>query len=193
MDSNVVIPVLFVLVVVLLAALAWMLYQQHLSKKLADRFGPEYKRTVQQLGSKDKAESELRARAERVEHLRIVPLSQADCARFSHAWEALQASFVDDPKRAIAEADRLVREVMMKRGYPMGDFDRRAADISVDHPMVVDHYRAAQEIAARDARAQASTEELRKAIVHYRALFDDLLKAEAPAPRPAAPNRIQRA
>jgi hypothetical protein len=105
----------------------------------------------------------------------------------------LQASFVDDPKRAIAEADRLVREVMMKRGYPMGDFDRRAADFSVDHPMVVDHYRAAQEIAARDARAQASTEELRKAIVHYRALFDDLLEAEAPAPRPTAPNRIQRA
>ncbi|MEO8654705.1 MAG: hypothetical protein ABI409_11335, partial [Ramlibacter sp.] len=100
--------------------------------------------------------------------------------RFGQEWKALQGRFVDNPKGVLVDADRLVRELMLKRGYPMGDFERRAADISVDHPSVVDHYRAAQAIALRDRRGEADTEELRKAVVHYRALFDDLLEVGQP-------------
>ena len=105
----------------------------------------------------------------------IAPLSPADALRFSQAWNALQGRFIDNPKGVVVQADQLVRELMEKRGYPMGDFERRAADISVDHPDVVANYRAAQVIAARDASGEADTEELRKAVVHYRTLFDELL------------------
>ena len=109
------------------------------------------------------------------------PLPAAEAARVSEAWAKLQARFVDNPNGVVGEADRLIRELMAKRGYPMGDFERRAADISVHHPAVVEHYRAAQAIALRDERGEASTEELRKAVVHYRALFDDLLNGGAAA------------
>ncbi len=117
-----------------------------------------------------------------------MPLSAADAARFSEAWGTLQTRFVDDPRGTVAEADKLVRDLMVKRGYPMADFEHRAADISVDHPQLVETYRAAQSIAARDQRGQASTEELRKAVVYYRALFDELLDERAAStvePRPA--------
>jgi hypothetical protein len=101
----------------------------------------------------------------------------------------MQGRFIDNPKGVVAEADRLVRELMVKRGYPMGDFDRRAADISVDHPAVVENYRAAQSIAMRDERGEADTEELRKAVVHYRTLFDELLQISAPTEEaPATPH-----
>jgi hypothetical protein len=111
-----------------------------------------------------------------VEHLDIVPLAPADADRYGRAWKALQGNFVDDPTGSVVQADQLVRELLLKRGYPMSDFERRAADISVDHPTVVSNYRAAQAIAARNKRGEASTEELRKAVVHYRALFDELLE-----------------
>ncbi|HJW10913.1 MAG TPA: hypothetical protein VJ598_03950, partial [Albitalea sp.] len=103
------------------------------------------------------------------------------------AWKALQSGFVDNPKGVVVQADQLVRELLLKRGYPMGDFERRAADISVDHPAVVSNYRAAQAIAARDQRGEADTEELRKAVVHFRALFDELLEVGEvkPAAMPA--------
>jgi hypothetical protein len=143
------------------------------SQRLQQRFGPEYGRTVDKLGDRTKAESELKTREKRVERLNIVPLAPSEAARFSQAWKALQGRFVDNPKAVVVQADQLVRELMLKRGYPMGDFERRAADISVDHPAVVDNYRAAQAIAVRDER---DTEELRKAVVHYRALFDELLE-----------------
>jgi hypothetical protein len=107
-------------------------------------------------------------------------LAPPDAARFTQAWNALQSRFVDDPKGVVVQADQVVRELMLKRGYPMGDFERRAADISVDHPTVVETYRAAQAIAVRDQRGQADTEELRKAVVHYRALFDELLEVRVP-------------
>jgi hypothetical protein len=107
--------------------------------------------------------------------LSIIPITAVDAARFSNAWSALQGRFVDNPKGVVAEADGLVRELMLKRGYPMADFEGRAADISVDHPIVVKNYRAAQAIAVRDVRGEADTEELRKAVVHYRTLFDELL------------------
>ena len=165
-----------VVVVALLAVAAWLFSQRKKqSARLQQRFGPEYGRTVGELGGRTKAESELKAREKRVEQLSITPLAPAEATRFSQAWSALQGRFVDNPKGVVLQADQLVRELMLKRGYPMGDFERRAADISVDHPTVVEHYRAAQAIAARDERGEADTEELRKAVVHYRVLFDEML------------------
>jgi len=165
-----------VVVIVLIALAAWSFYHKKQSHRLKQRFGPEYGRTVDDLGSRTKAESELKAREKRVERFNILPLAPSEAARFSEAWKVLQSRFVDNPKGVVVQADQLVRELMLKRGYPMGDFERRAADISVDHPAVVDHYRAAQAIALRDERGEANTEELRKAVVHYRALFDELLE-----------------
>ena len=166
-----------ILVVALLVAAAWVLSQKKKrSQRLQQRFGPEYGRTVDALGGRGKAESELEAREKRVEHLTIKTLAPSEAARFSQAWSTLQGRFVDDPKGAVVQADQLVRELMLARGYPMGDFERRSADISVDHPGVVKSYRAAQAIAVRDQRGEANTEELRKAVVHYRALFDELLE-----------------
>jgi hypothetical protein len=164
-----------VLIVVALAAIGWVVTQRRRTLKLQHRFGPEYERAVTEFGGKTKAEAELTKREQRVARLNIIPITAADAARFSNAWSTLQGRFVDDPKGALAEAEVLVRDLMVKRGYPMGDFELRAADISVDHPGVVKHYRAAQAIATRDARGEADTEELRKAVVHYRTLFDELL------------------
>jgi LPXTG-motif cell wall-anchored protein len=167
-----------VVILALIALAVWFFYHKKQSHRLEQRFGPEYGRSVDELGSRTKAESELKAREKRVEHFNIVPLAPSEAARFSEAWKVLQGRFVDDPKNAVIQADQLVRELMLKRGYPMGDFERRAADISVDHPAVVEHYRAAQAIAVRDGRGEADTEELRKAVVHYRALFDELLEVK---------------
>lgn len=173
-----------VLILGVIAAAVLIVRQQRArrSMHLQQRFGPEYNRVVRTAGTQEKAEAELQAREQRVERLKLVPLPSAEAARFSEAWAKLQARFVDNPNGVVGEADRLIRELMAKRGYPMGDFERRAADISVHHPAVVEHYRAAQAIALRDERGEASTEELRKAVVHYRALFDDLLAVGAPAP-----------
>jgi len=165
-----------VVVLALFAFSAWFFYQKKQSHRLQEQFGPEYGRTVDDLGSRTKAESELKAREKRAERFNLVPLSPSEGARFSKAWEVLQGRFVDNPKGVVAQADQLVRELMLKRGYPMADFERRAADISVDYPAVVEHYRMAQAIAVRDERGEADTEELRKAVVHYRALFDELLE-----------------
>ena len=170
-----------VVILALVAIAVWLWNQKQQSRRLEQRFGPEYKRAVDQFGSRPKAEAELKTREKRVEKLDIVPLAPADAERFSQEWKVLQGRFVDNPKGVLLEADQLVRELMLKRGYPMGDFERRAADISVDHPAVVDHYRTAQEIAARDRRGEADAEDLRKAVVHYRALFDDLLEVGEPA------------
>ena len=177
MNTNPTITVIIVavLIVVALAAIAWTVTQRRRSVKLQHRFGPEYERAVNEFGGKTKAEAELIKREQRVARLNIVPITAADAARFSNAWSALQGRFVDNPKGVLAEADLLVRELMLKRGYPMADFELRAADISVDHPSVVKNYRAAQAIAVRDARGEADTEELRKAVVHYRTLFDEIL------------------
>jgi hypothetical protein len=159
----------------LIAFAAIYFYQKKQSHRLKQRFGPEYDRTIDELGSQTKAESELKAREKRVERLNILPLAPSDAAKFSGAWNVLQGRFVDNPKGVVVQADLLVRELMLKRGYPVADFERRAADISVDHPTVVDHYRAAQAIVVRGENGDADTEELRKAVVHYRALFDELL------------------
>jgi hypothetical protein len=178
-----------VVVIALLGLVTWFIYQRTQSRKLQERFGTEYDRTVDRLGSQTKAEAELRARERRVEKLNIVPLGRAEATRLSQLWNALQSRFVDDPKGAVVQADALVRELMQKRGFPMGDFERRAADISVDHPEVVENYRAAQTIAERSARGEADTEELRNAVVHYRAIFDELLEVGGAIPDRTTPTR----
>jgi hypothetical protein len=182
---GILIGVVVILLIVVGLAI-WLQYRKRQSQRLQQRFGAEYGRAVHKLGSRTKAELDLKAREKRVARLDIAPLGQADAQRFTDAWEQLQRRFVDNPKGAVAEAAELVREVMLKRGYPMGDFERRAADISVDHPKVVENYRIAQAIAVRDKHGHADTEELRRAVVHYRALFDELLEVAA-ANRDARP------
>jgi FtsZ-interacting cell division protein ZipA len=152
------------------------------SEHLKDRFGREYDRAVAAKGDRAKAEEDLAEREKRVEKLHIRPLEAKERREFIDRWTDVQARFVDDPARAVAFADALLGEAMTARGYPVSDFEQRAGDISVDHPVVVDHYRKAHEIAVRHGRGQASTEELRQAMIHYRALFDSLVGAEAPAP-----------
>jgi len=176
LDTQTWVIIAAILVLGLVALGAWIFYQKKQSQKLQERFGPEYGRTVSELGSRTKGESELKAREKRVERLEIIALSPSEAARFSEAWQALQGRFVDNPKGVVVQAEQLVRELMQKRGYPMGDFDSRAGDISVDHPDVVANYRLAQAIAVRDRQGTADTEELRKAVVHYRALFDELIE-----------------
>lgn len=174
-----------VVVLVVLAIAVWLWNRRRQSEHLVQRFGPEYERTLHQHGNRSKAEADLRDRERRVEKLKIVPLAPAEAQQFAQDWRALQARFVDNPKGVLMDADRLVREVMLRRGYPMGDFERRAADISVDHPAVVDHYRTAHAIAQRDHRGETNTEDLRQAVIHYRALFDELLEVREPTRAPA--------
>jgi hypothetical protein len=167
-----------ILIIVALAAIAFGLFmyiQKERTKRLRSKFGPEYDRVVDSYGDRSKAEEDLVHRQKRVEKLHLRDLTPADADRFADAWRAEQARFVDSPRDAIANADRLVIELMQTRGYPMGDFEQRAADISVDHPVVLENYRAAHAIAVRDSQATASTEDLRQAMVHYRTLFEELL------------------
>ena len=162
--------------VIAIAAIGFYAWQRRQSQALAERYGPEYQRAVSQAGGRRGGEAELRRREERLEQLDIRPLMAQQQAEFQTRWRATQARFVDDPKGAIADADRLVEDVMRTRGYPVSDFDQRAADLSVHHPRVVDNYRAARDIARRDRRGDATTEDLRQAMVYYRGLFEDLLE-----------------
>lgn len=172
------IMVILVLVALLAgAAAAWFFLRRRRTEHLRREFGPEYDRAVRETGERSRAERELETRRERVRQLHIHPLPALERDRFAASWTEVQKRFVDSPADAVAEADRLVSEVMQERGYPMTDFEQRAADISVDHPRVVEHYRAAHALAERSRNGGASTEDLRQAMVHYRALFDDLLEA----------------
>jgi hypothetical protein len=174
--------VVLILVVIALAVLAWMLYRQQRSRKLRSHFGPEYERAYREYGGAGKAEEALAARQKRVEKIHIHSLTTAERDRFGDQWHGVQSRFVDDPSGSIREADRLVIDLMQARGYPMADFERRAEDISVDYPHVVNNYRTAHTIAVSDQDGHVSTEELRKALVCYRDLFDELLEGHA-APR----------
>jgi hypothetical protein len=190
MDMNLLagIAILLLLAIVGIAILT----RRRRSEHLAHRFGPEYERTVEQMGSRGQAESELAAREKRVKKFDIVPLATGEAQRFRTEWQALQSRFVDNPQAAVGSADMLVRDLMMRRGYPVGDFESLAADLSVDHPVVVEHYRAAHAIALRQERGEADTEALRQAVVHYRALFAELLEVDDPkavAQRRAADER----
>ncbi len=169
---------LIVAVIVLAAVLVVLLVERRRSMHLRSRFGPEYERTLHEHGDRRKGERELARREERVEKLHIHPLSMRDHDRFVAAWRADQAKFVDDPPGAVTDADRLVQEVMRARGYPVADFDQRVEDISVDHPHLVKNYISAREIALRHRRGEANTEDLRKALVYYRGLFDELLESQ---------------
>ena len=167
---------LVVVLVVALALIGIALYFFRRRTVLRQRFGPEYERAVEAAGSPMRAEAELEARAKRVSKYQIHPLSPDDGVRFSAAWRQLQARFVDDPDGSVREADRLVTDLMATRGYPMTDFDHRAEDLSVDHPEVISHYRAAHQIASRQsARDRVTTEDLRIGLQRYRAFFDRLL------------------
>ncbi len=163
-------------VIVVLAIAAFVYYsRKRRTQRLRSQFGDaEYDRTVQETGTQRRAEAELEKRKERVAALHIRPLSAGDRDRFIALWRGVQARFIESPGGAATEADQLVRDVMAVRGYPVTNFEERAENISVDHPLVVENYRAAHEIAGRQARGQASTEDLRQAMVHYRALFDEL-------------------
>jgi hypothetical protein len=163
----------------IVAAIVWRALAMRRTRELQERFGPEYQRTTDALGSKRDAESELAARRERRQQLNIRPLAAEARQRYAAQWEAVQAQFVDSPAAAVSAADGLVNSVMAERGYPMDDFDQRAADISVDHPQVVENYRQAREISRASKDGKASTESQRKAMQNYRALFDELLGDEA--------------
>src|SRR5215218_5203085 len=178
MDTGLVVAI--VVVLVLLALLVFFAGRQRRSRRLQDTFGPEYDRTVDQTGDRRAAEAELKERAERREQFDIVPLEAETRTRYIEAWRTTQARFVDEPVEATREADRLITSVMRDRGYPVDDFDQRAADLSVDHPQVVDDYRAAHAIAAANDRSEASTEDLRQALVHYRSLFEEMLEDRNP-------------
>jgi hypothetical protein len=168
--------IIILLAIAVAALTAWIIIQNRRSRHLRTRFGPEYERTLAEHGERKKAEEILTRREERVERFRIKALSPEDRSGFLDAWKQQQARFVDDPSSAVIEADRLVADVMHRRGYPVGDFEQRAADISVQHPRVVENYRAAHAIAVQQERGRATTEDLRKAMVHYRALFADLVE-----------------
>lgn len=185
---NVTNPTLVIVVavaVIAAVALAWMFAQRRRREHLRERFGPEYERTLQTAGTSGRADALLAEREKRVAGYKIRALTDVERGRYSESWRRVQARFVDDPGGAVTEADALVNEVMSTRGYPMADFDRRVEDLTVEHADVVHHYRAAREIARRHASHQASTEELRQALVHYRELFADLLDMDDPARRSA--------
>lgn len=166
------------LALVALAVAAWAVRRARRRTHLKQRFGPEYEHVVEEQGDRSKAEAELAEREARVERYEIRTLSPSERDRFSQEWRSVQAAFVDDPRAAIADADRLVVRLLETRGFPVGDFARREADISVHHPRVIHHYREAREIAVRSGRGEATTEDLRQAMQHYRTLFDTLLYDE---------------
>jgi hypothetical protein len=181
MDTQTTILIGVAVAAAAIAVIGWMLWRKKRTADLRDQFGPEYDRAVAAAGDSRRAEAGLADRAKRVEKLQLREISAADRDRFAQAWTRVQARFVDDPPGAVSEGDALIQEVMKSRGYPVGDFEQRAADLSVDHAEVVQNYRAAREIAIRNRDGKASTEDLRQALVHDRKLFEELLGVPAPA------------
>jgi hypothetical protein len=169
-------------IVAALAAVAWQAMTKRRTGRLQQRFGPEYERMVGKSDSRREAEAELVAREERRQQLEIRPLTSAACDRYLHDWQTAQAQFVDQPRDAVANADRLIRSVMSERGYPVEDFEQRAADVSVDHPQVVEHYREGHRLAQASASGNNSTEDLRQAMRHYRVLFEELVSPAGDEP-----------
>jgi len=181
MDPKVVALIVIAVIAVLL--IIWAVLRQRRTADLRKKYGPEYERIMRESGPR-KAEATLLEREKRVEKFHIRALPPDERERFVTDWRNVQSRFVDDPKGAVQQADQLVDRVMRVRGYPMSDFEQRAADISVTHPQVVSNYRAAHQIALRHQQGQATTEDLRQAMIYYRSLFDDLLE-----PAPAGPKR----
>jgi len=175
-DPKIVALIVIALIAVLL--IIWTVVRQRRTVVLKRRYGPEYDQIVREIGPR-RAEATLLEREKRVEKFRLRPLAAEERERLVTDWRGVQSRFVDDPQAAVSQADQLVDRVMRARGYPMTDFEQRAADISVTHPQVVSNYRAAHEIAVRHQQGQATTEDMRQAMIYYRSLFDDLLE---PAP-----------
>ena len=175
MDSWIWIVIALVAIVVV-AGIVWSAVSSRRRARLQEGFGPEYDRTVSEAPSRREAESELRERRERHDEFDIRPLPPDARERYAQEWEATQARFVDDPEASIRDADDLIQQVMRERGYPVEDFDQRAADLSVDHPDVVENYREGHDLARRTVRGEGDTESLRQALVHYRALFAELVE-----------------
>jgi len=169
--------VVAIAVVAVLGVLVWQGMERRRTGRLRARFGPEYNRMVNSTDSRREAEAELQAREERRRRLDIRPLSSESRARYVERWQVVQAQFVDEPRAAVWSADSLIQSVMAERGYPVEDFDQRTSDVSVDHPRVVENYREGRRLADSE-----STEDLRQAMRHYRALFDELVEADADAP-----------
>ncbi|MEU5787530.1 hypothetical protein ABZ754_07350 [Micromonospora purpureochromogenes] len=184
--TQVIVVVLVVLVVVALVAAAVVAGRRRALKR---RFGPEYDRVVAEQDSRGAAERELRDRERRHAELELTPLDPESRARYAAAWEELQVRFVDSPGETVGDADELVGRLIAERGYPTGDFSDQIAHLSVDHARTLTHYRDAHEIRVRNERGEASTEELRQAVVHYRALFADLLGEEPVGHRPPEQRR----
>jgi len=175
MDQQTLVALVVVVAVVVIAALIVIAYRRRRSQHLKQQFGAEYDRAVLERGDPAKAEVELINREKRVQSFSIKELNPTMREQFRQDWIQVQNRFVDDPAIAVSEADSLVNRVMATRGYPMSDFEQRAADISVTYPAIVQNYRAARNIVQRHGRGQAGTEDLRQAMVHYRSLFDELL------------------
>jgi hypothetical protein len=177
------------LVVVLIAGIvAFLLYRKRRTARLRTQFGgAEYARAVQKGGDRRHAEAGLEERTQRVQGFHIQLLAAGDRARFVESWRGIQSRFVDGPAGAVTEADQLLGDVMSTRGYPVSNFEQRAADISVDHPLVLENYRTAHEITLRQTRGEANTEDLRQAMVHYRTLFEELVsEPQAPLAKAAS-------
>jgi hypothetical protein len=178
MDPKLIALAVVVVLVIVVAIALYVRRRRNTTTGLKNRFGPEYDRAVKQHGSERKAEAKLADRETRVDKLKIRDLDVTERERYLAQWQAVQSRFVDYPKGAVTEADELVSSLMQTRGYPVADFDQRAADISVDHPRVVENYRSAHNIALRLGKGEASTEELRTAMIHYRSLFDELVQVQ---------------
>src|ERR1700761_3516791 len=180
--SVILIVAAVIVVIAIVVALAIRSRQQaQRRQRLRERFGPEYDRLVAAAGSAAKAERELEARQKRAARFNIRSLSRDEQASFTARWQQVQAEFGDNPKASLGHADDLLAEVMTARGYPVQDFEQRSADLSVDHPVVVQHYHAAHAVALRHRKGETTTEDLRQAMIHYRALFEDLVSDAAPA------------
>jgi hypothetical protein len=182
-----IIAIAVIVVAVIVAIVAYAAWRRQHREKLQRRFGPEYDRAVAAHGSERNAEAALENRQKRVESLPLRDLAPGERERFLERWKAVQLAFVDSPRGALAEADDVISAAMQARGYPVADFEQRAADISVDHPRVTENYRAAHAIEARLAAGQATTtEDMRTAMIHYRALFDELVQPTVTERRDAA-------
>lgn len=189
LSTTEVAAVIAVVAIVIAGSIATLLLlRKRRTERLRSQFGgAEYARAVKDGGNRRHAEAGLEKRAERVESFHVRPLAPGDRARFADSWRGIQARFVDGPAGAVAEADRLLGDVMSTRGYPVSDFDQRAADISVDHPLVLESYRKAHDIALRQTKGQASTEDLRQAMIGYRTLFEELVsEPESPTRKVAS-------
>jgi hypothetical protein len=189
MDARILVPVVIVVVVILFVA-ALLVMRKRKSDQLKQHFGSEYDRVVQIQGDPRRAEAVLTERETRVEKFSIRALTGGDRERYADEWAGVQRRFVDDPSMAVTEADKLVITVMAARGYPMSDFEQRAADVSVNYPGVVRNYRAARDIVLRHTNGQSTTEDLRQAMVYFRSLFDELLDSPKPEKRGVSHERI---